>query len=64
MRKATKRSVILGCIFVLLTGINLVMEYKKSNPTNLAFSWFMLVVMIAFALASFIRYRKTEREGK
>ncbi|MDQ2718162.1 MAG: hypothetical protein M3Z26_00165 [Bacteroidota bacterium] len=64
MRNATKRSVILACIFVLLAGFNLVIEYKKSNPANLTIKWIILVILIAFAIVAFIRYKKTEVEEK
>jgi uncharacterized membrane protein len=62
MKKTTKRSIILGCVFVLLSAINLVMEYRKNNPANLTFKWIMLVFFIIFALVSFIRYKKTVAE--
>jgi peptidoglycan/LPS O-acetylase OafA/YrhL len=62
MKKTTKRSIILGCVFVLLSAINLIMEYKKSTPSDLAFKWIMLVFFIIFALVSFIRYKKTAAE--
>ncbi len=58
MKKATKRSVILGCIFVVLSAINLIMEYKKINPAGLLFKWIMLIFFIIFALIAFVRYKK------
>ncbi|MEO8823351.1 MAG: hypothetical protein ABI366_07220 [Ginsengibacter sp.] len=62
MRKATKRSVILSCVFVLLTAFNLIMEYKKSNPDGLIFSWIMLAVFVLFAIVAFIRYKRQSAE--
>ena len=58
MKKATKRSVIMGCIFVLLSLINLIMEYKNPNPTGLVFKWIMLAVFICFVVVAFIRYKR------
>jgi hypothetical protein len=63
MKKATKRSVIMGCVFILLSAINLIMEYKKSNPSGLIFKWIMLAAFIIFALVAFIRYNKQNAEG-
>jgi hypothetical protein len=59
MKKATKRGVILGCVFVLLSAVNLIMEYRKTHPTDLTFKWIMLVFFIIFALFTFIQYKKT-----
>ena len=58
MKKATKRSVILSSIFVLLSAINLILEYKKANPEGLTFKWIVFAVFIIFALVAFIRYKK------
>jgi uncharacterized membrane protein len=62
MKKATKRSVILGCVFVLLSAINLVMEYRKTNSTNLPLQWIMLVVLTIYAIVAFIRFKKAKSE--
>lgn len=62
MRKATKRSVIVSCVFVLLSAINLGMEYRKTNPTNLSLQWIMLVVLTIYAIVAFIRFKKTNSE--
>jgi len=58
MKKATKRNVILSCVFVLLSAINLIMEYKKANPEGLTFKWIVFAAFIIFALVAFIRYKK------
>jgi uncharacterized membrane protein len=62
MKKATKRSVIMGCIFVLLSTVNLIMEYKKSNPSGLILKWIMLIAFIIFAFVAFIRFQKQKTE--
>jgi hypothetical protein len=59
MKKTTKRSLILGCVFILLSAINLIIECKKSHPSGLFFKWIMLIFFIIFVFVSFIRYRKT-----
>ncbi|MGN6533154.1 MAG: hypothetical protein ACTHK0_15535 [Ginsengibacter sp.] len=56
MKKATKRSVIMACVFVLISAINLLIEYKKSSPSGLVLKWIMLTAFIIFALLAFIRY--------
>jgi hypothetical protein len=58
MKKATKRSVVMACVFLILSTINLIMEYKKSNPSGLVLKWIMLVAFILFAVVAFIRYHK------
>jgi len=58
MKKTTKRSVILGCIFVLLSAINLIMEYRKINLSGLFFKWIMLIFFIIFAFVAYVRYKK------
>jgi len=62
MKRPTKRSVIIGCVFVLLSAINLVMEYKKLKPSDLIFKWIMLIFFIIFAVVAFIRYKKATAE--
>jgi hypothetical protein len=62
MKKASKRSVIMGCVFVLLSAVNLIMEYKKSHPSGLILKWIVLVAFIIFALVAFIRYQKQKTD--
>lgn len=58
MKKATKTSVIMSFVFVLISLINLIMEYKNSNSSDLIFKWVLLVILTGFAVVAFIRYRK------
>ncbi|MEO5908004.1 MAG: hypothetical protein ABIR50_04970 [Ginsengibacter sp.] len=62
MKKSTKRSVILSCVFVLLSAINLIIEYKKSNPDGLIFKWIMFSVFIIYAIVAFIHYNREKVE--
>jgi hypothetical protein len=62
MKKASKRSVIMGCVFVLLSAVNLIMEYKKNHPSGLILKWIVLVAFIIFALVAFIRYQKQKTD--
>ena len=64
MKKATKKSVILSFVFVLLTAINLIVEYKKNNPEGLTLKWIMLAVFVLFAIVAFIRYKKQGVEDR
>ncbi|MEO6894627.1 MAG: hypothetical protein ABI136_06285 [Ginsengibacter sp.] len=64
MKKATKKSVILSFVFVLLTAINLIVEYKKNNPEGLTLKWIMLAVFVLFAVVAILRYKKQEVEDR
>jgi hypothetical protein len=62
MKKATKGKVLMGCVFILVSAINLIMEYRKTNPSGLLLNWIGLIFFTILTLVAFIRYnnRKTE----